>query len=56
MPFIIACAKANLPFVIANPVHIKRFAGAIGQRAKTDKLDTRLIAIMAKPLNLCCQP
>ena len=44
MPFILAAAKANLPFVIANPVHIKRFAGAIGQRAKTDKLDAKLIA------------
>lgn len=44
MPFIVACAEANLPFVIANPVHIKRFAGAIGQRAKTDKLDAQLIA------------
>lgn len=44
MPFILACAKANLPFVIANPIHIKRFAGAIGQRAKTDKLDAELIA------------
>ena len=44
MPFIMACAKANLPFVIANPIHIKRFAGAIGQRAKTDKLDAKLIA------------
>ena len=44
MPFIIACANANLPFVIANPIHIKRFAGAIGQRAKTDKLDAQLIA------------
>ena len=44
MPFIMACAKADLPFVIANPVHVKRFAGAIGQRAKTDKLDAKLIA------------
>ena len=44
MPFIMACAKAKLPFVIANPIHIKRFAGAIGQRAKTDKLDAKLIA------------
>jgi len=43
-PFIMACAKANLPFVVANPIHIKRFAGAIGQRAKTDKLDAQLIA------------
>ncbi len=44
MPFILACSKANLPFVIANPIHIKRFAGAIGRRAKTDKLDANLIA------------
>ena len=44
MPFIMECAKAKLPFVIANPIHIKRFAGAIGQRAKTDKLDAQLIA------------
>lgn len=44
MPFVLACAKAGLPYVIANPVHVKRFAGAIGQRAKTDKLDARLIA------------
>lgn len=44
MPFLMACAHAQLPFVVANPVHIKRFAGAIGQRAKTDKLDAQLIA------------
>jgi transposase len=50
MPFIIACAKANLPFVIANPIHIKRFAGAIGQRAKTDKLDAQLIAHYAEAI------
>ena len=43
-PFILACAEASIPFVIANPVNIKRFAGAIGQRAKTDKLDAKLIA------------
>ncbi|WP_024610714.1 IS110 family transposase [Pseudoalteromonas sp. TB64] len=43
-PFIMACAEANIPFVVANPVNIKRFAGAIGQKAKTDKLDAQLIA------------
>ena len=43
-PFIIAFAEANIPFVVANPVNIKRFAGAIGQKAKTDKLDAQLIA------------
>ncbi|MCF6202953.1 MAG: IS110 family transposase [Methylococcaceae bacterium] len=42
--FIMACAKANLPFVVANPLHIKRFAGAIGRLAKTDPLDAQLIA------------
>jgi transposase len=44
MPFIIACANENLPFTIANPVHVKKLAGAIGQRAKTGKLDAQLIA------------
>lgn len=30
--------------MVVNPVHIKKFAGAIGQLAKTDKLDAKLIA------------
>lgn len=42
--FIVACAKEKLPFVIANPVRIKKFASAVGQLAKTDKLDAKLIA------------
>lgn len=42
--FISACAKNSLPFIVANPIHVKRFAGAIGQLAKTDKLDAQLIA------------
>jgi transposase len=42
--FISACSEANLPFVITNPAHIRRFAGALGQLAKTDKLDAQLIA------------
>jgi len=42
--FVLACSTANLPFVVANPVHVKRFAGAIGQLAKTDKMDAMLIA------------
>jgi transposase len=42
--FILACSKANLPFVVANPLHIKKFAGAMGRMAKTDQLDAGLIA------------
>lgn len=42
--FVLACAEHNIPFVVANPIKIKRFAGALGQQAKTDKLDAALIA------------
>ena len=42
--FIMACSKSMLPFVVVNPAHIKKFAGAIGRLAKTDKLDAQLIA------------
>jgi transposase len=41
--FSLAC-KVNLPIVIVNPAHIRKFAGALGQLAKTDKLDAQLIA------------
>lgn len=46
--FVMACAKAKIPFVVANPVRIKRFAGVINQKAKTDKLDAKLIAHYAE--------
>ena len=42
--FILACSKEKLPFVVANPLQVKRFAGAIGRQAKTDPLDAQLIA------------
>ncbi|WP_391086977.1 IS110 family transposase [Vibrio sp. NH-UV-68] len=48
MPFILACDQAKLPYVIANPLRIKRFAGAIGQRAKNDRLDAAIIAHYAE--------
>jgi len=43
-PFIMACSQADLPFTVANPIRIKKFAGSIGRQAKTDKLDAQLIA------------
>jgi transposase len=48
MSFILACDNAKLPYVIANPLRIKKFAGAIGQRAKNDRLDAALIAHYAE--------
>lgn len=48
--FVCACANAQLPFVIANPLHVKKFAGAIGRMAKTDTLDAKLIAYYGERL------
>jgi len=50
MPFVLACAEAQLPIVRANPIHVKRFAGAIGRRAKNDRLDAELIAHYAEAI------
>ncbi len=36
--------KENLPFVVANQLHVKKFVGAIGQLAKADHLDANLVA------------
>ena len=43
-PFVLACAERELPIVVMNPIAVRRFAGAIGQLAKTDKIDAALIA------------
>ncbi|PCI71677.1 MAG: IS110 family transposase [Piscirickettsiaceae bacterium] len=42
--FVCAAAKANLPVVVANTYHVHNFAVATGKRAKTDKLDAKMIA------------
>ena len=42
--FIIACSKNGIPFSVINPSHTKKFAGAIGRLAKTDRLDAQLLA------------
>jgi transposase len=42
-----ALAAAGLPVVVVNPVQIRAFAKAIGQRAKTDPIDAAVIARFA---------
>jgi transposase len=52
-PFVRAALAAGLPVVVVSPLKIRRFADAIGQLAKTDEIDARLIARFAaavKPL------
>ena len=39
-----ALLKAGLPLVRVNPLHARRFAQAIGQRAKTDTVDAHRAA------------
>jgi transposase len=39
-----AALERGLPIVVVNPLHVRRYAGAIGLLAKTDKIDARLIA------------
>jgi transposase len=41
-------ATAGLPVVAVNPRQIRAFAVAIGQRAKTDRLDAAVIALFAE--------
>ena len=42
--FVLACAEQQLPIAVVNPIAVRRFAGAIGQIAKTDRIDAHLIA------------
>jgi transposase len=43
-----ALAAAGLPVVVVNPAQVRSFATAIGQRAKTDPIDARVIAHFAE--------
>lgn len=47
---VLAAVEAGLPVIVANPKTVRRYAGAIGLLAKTDKLDAGLIAQYAAVL------
>ena len=50
--FALAAVEKELPVVVVNPLHVRRYAGAIGQLAKTDKIDAKVISqygAMIKP-------
>lgn len=42
--FVEMALEKGMPVIIANPIHVRRYAGAIGQLAKTDHIDAWLIA------------
>lgn len=43
-----ALGAAGLPVVVVNPRQVRRFAEAVGQLAKTDRLDAALLALFAE--------
>ena len=48
-PLVRQALARQLPIIVVSPLRIRRYAGAIGQRAKTDAIDARLIADFAAP-------
>jgi transposase len=48
IPFMNAALEACLPVVVTNPQRIRDFARSVGQSAKTDALDARIIAQYAQ--------
>jgi transposase len=46
-PFVQAALAKGLPVIVVSPLKVRRYAGAIGQLAKTDDIDARLIAQFA---------
>jgi transposase len=43
-PLLMQLAEAGLPVVLINPRQLRAFATAVGELAKTDALDARMIA------------
>ncbi len=48
MPLVVALSEANLPVVVVNPRQVRDFAKAIGRLAKTDRIDSEILARFAE--------
>jgi transposase len=55
-PFVRAALAARLPVIVVSPLKIRRFAEVIGQLAKTDAIDARLIAQFAATVKPAARP
>jgi transposase len=51
-----ALAAAALPVVVVNPRHVRDFAKAIGQLAKTDRVDAGILALFAERIQPDVRP
>lgn len=55
-PVVRALVAAGLPVIVANPRHVRDFAKATGQLAKTDRLDARVLARFAEAVRPALRP
>ena len=55
-PFVSAALMRGLPIIVVPPLKVRRFADAVGQLAKTDAIDARLIARFAATLKPAARP
>lgn len=49
-------ALAGLPVAVVNPRHVREFAKAMGQLAKTDRLDAAVLALFAERIRPAVRP
>lgn len=56
VPVTAALAAASLPVVVVNPRHVRDFAKATGQLAKTDRLSARVLAHFAQAIRPALRP
>lgn len=56
VPLAATLASAGLPVAVVNPRQIRQYARALGQLAKTDRLDARVIALFAEAVRPQARP
>src|SRR5467141_3863370 len=56
IPVVAALHAAGLPVVVVNPRQVRDFAKALGQLAKTDRLDARVLAHFAAAIKPPLRP
>jgi transposase len=56
MPLAVALHEAGVPVAIVNPLQVRRFAQAVGQQAKTDRLDAAVLALFAERVPVPVRP
>lgn len=54
VPLMLELSRAGLPFALVHPGRVRDFARSIGQLAKTDQLDARLLAHFAEAVQPPC--